>query len=125
MKIATGLAVGALGLGGIAATIGVVGLTTADNANVKVDAVIEARDNARKISCDAANDQQLRSRAGDDRQTRVLFESLATFTSDPDDPEIRAFLERLYADQAKASEESYPLRDCSPEGIARFYEEHP
>lgn len=99
-------------------------------AEAKADAILQARDTARKITCDAFNDQQLLSRAGDDRQTRLHFEALASFTAGDDgrtpdeEAEVRAFLDQLYADQAKAGEKSYPLRDCTPEGIARFYEEH-
>lgn len=133
MRLAIGLATGALVIGAIGAGVGVIGLASADDANqkadaaeAKADAILVSRDASRKIVCDAFNEQQLRARAGDDRQTRTQFESLAAFAGDDRTPEeeaeVRAYLEGLYADQAKASEESYPLRDCSPEGIALFYE---
>lgn len=116
-----------VGLTGTA--VGVYGLAIAGDASDKADAIVQARSTSRKIACDAENEQQLRSRAGDDRQTRVMFDALNNFTrgdrTAEEDAQVQAFLDRLYADQAKAAEESYPLRDCSPEAIKAFYEGKP
>lgn len=87
------------------------------------------RAESRVIGCESWNEQQLRSRAGDMNQTRTQFEALASFTGADRTPEqqvrVEAFLEDLYGQQAKASEASYPLRDCSPAGIRAYYEEKP
>lgn len=120
-RLAVGAAVAALVFGLIGATFGTVGLLTAGEASDKADTLLESRDTARKIACDEFNAQQARSIHANEAQVREVFRSL---TSDDElTPDDQARLDQLFADHDAVIEAAFPMRDCTPEGIATYYQE--
>lgn len=90
-------------------------------AKVTVDNAEADRAENRITSCVAFNDQQQRSIDANEAQVREVFRSL---TSDDElTPEERAELDRLFADHDAVIEASFPLRDCSPDGIDAYFDD--
>lgn len=120
------LAIGALIAAAIGIGVGAAGFSAADKADRKADiataradAILEARTTSRKIACDEFNEQQARSRAGEKAQVRSVI------SDRPRTPEEQAQIDELLRRHDAQVDASYPDRDCSPDGIAAYYEETP
>lgn len=111
------------GLTIMAIVTGMIGIALSTWAIKAVGTAEASRKDARVVSCEAFNDQQERSIDGNEAQVREVFRSL---TSDDDlTPAERERLDTLFADHDKVIELSFPLRDCSPEGIEAYFDDDP
>ena len=122
MKVAIGCAVAALVVGVAGAGIGVIGLATAGEANDKADTILEARQVARKVACDADNENAGKINGLNDRSQDLLRDAAAGGNRTP---EQQARADQFIAEQiAKYEALKIPLRDCSSQAaIDAYYEE--
>lgn len=90
------------------------------SADVKVAlAKFEAeRDATRVAACLQFNDQQERNRDGNKAQIRVLVD--VSSSGRPSTPEREALIKTFLEKHDAAIDESFPDRDCSPEGIEDY-----
>lgn len=112
---------------GIAAIVSVLLIVVSIILGVAVDAIIVSN-NQRKdrslAACLQANAQTARSVVAAEATSDDLIDQLAAgVASDPktDLKKLEEAVLKAKARQHKVIEENYPVRDCSPEGLKKFY----
>lgn len=108
-------------IGTVGTAVGIYGLSLATDAGDRVDAVIEARNNSRKIACESDNDGAERINALNDG-----FQDTLRIIAAPGDrsPEDQAAVDALLADQlAKYEALKAPIRKCDPASLEAYYQD--
>lgn len=117
----------AIAVGGTGAALAALGLSQSGEALDKVELSEDARDTTRKIICDEFNKQQQRSIAGAVETIDTNNHTILGAVFDDLTPDEQRLLDQLYqqarADTKATAEAAYPLHDCTPAGIAAYYEE--
>lgn len=104
----------------------IVGGFYARSAHEDLSAQNARTDKARIASCNQSNDAQINQRHAERIEIRKLLDALVQAASDPGLAEMRAetFLNGARKDGSDGYyatiDMAHPLRDCTPEGIARY-----
>lgn len=103
----------------IGVVVGGVGVTAAHEARTAARAIVEQRTESRIVVCQNSNEGQLGARHAHTVESHDL---VAAILGTNPQPSVVAAAKAFNVKHDRLIVRDYPLRDCSPKGVALFYQ---